>query len=66
MSQPIRTLARILLVPAALAAVAFAGQSAASASTASHRALPSAHFLTQPNVHLYAQPQVRWANGKWS
>ena len=68
MSQPIRTLARTLLVPAALAAVAFAGQSAASAGTVSHYAgQPSAaaavHFSASPLVHFSAQPQhhiVRW------
>ena len=57
MSQPIRTLARILLVPAALAAVTFAGQSAASAST-------QVHFAASPQVHFAAQPQHvfdRWA-----
>ena len=65
MSQPIRTLARILLVPAALAAVAFAGQSAASASTVSHyRAQPGAAASASPLVHFAAQPEhhfVRWA-----
>ena len=64
MSQPIRALGRTLLVPAALAAVAFAGQSAASASTlhvfwtparaaaASTAAAPQVHF-----VHF----NTRWA-----
>jgi hypothetical protein len=77
MSQPIRTLARTLLVPAALAAVAFAGQSAASASTLGHyRAQPGAavaaaapavhfvHFRALPEVHFAAQPKhhfARWA-----
>jgi curli biogenesis system outer membrane secretion channel CsgG len=74
MSQPIRTLARTLLVPAALTAMIFAGQSAASASTLAHYRAPVGsavaststtsqvhHFL----VHFTAQPQrhvfMRWA-----
>ena len=64
MSQPIRTLARILLVPAALAAMAFAGQSAASASTLRHfRAQPSAVAAASPAVHFVAQRKhhFRWA-----
>ena len=64
MSQPIRTLARILLVPAALAAVTFAGQSAASASTLGHFvAQPSAVAAGSPQVHFAAQPKhhFRWA-----
>lgn len=67
MSQPIRTLARTLLVPAALAAVAFAGQSAASASTVSHyRAQPAAAAAGTAIpysvnwVHFYAVPQVHF------
>jgi len=75
MSQPIRTLARTLLVPAVLAAVAFAGQSAASASTVNHyrapvgaavaastSAIPQSHY----EVHFAASPQghvfKRWAH----
>ena len=65
MSQPIRTLARILLVPAALAAVAFAGQSAALASPQVHFAASTqVHFAASPQVHFSAQPPhvfERWA-----
>ena len=73
MSQPIRTLARTLLVPAALSAMIFAGQSAASASTLVHFKAPvgsavaststtsQAHFV----VHFASHPQEhhfqRWA-----
>jgi len=65
MSQPIRTIARTLLVPAALAAVAFAGQSAASASTVSHvgvqpgtavAAAPQVHFNSHFNSHFGSLP----------
>ena len=64
MSQPIRTLARILLVPAALAAVTFAGQSAASASTLGHyRAQTNAVAAASPAAHFVAQRKhhFRWA-----
>ena len=65
MSQPIRTLARILLVPAALAAMTFSGQSAASASTLVHyRAPVGSAVAASPQVHFAAQPQHhfdRWA-----
>ena len=70
MSQPIRTLARALLVPAALTAVTFAGQSAASASTLVHFRAPAgaavaaststtslAHFTTHRQRHVF----TRWA-----
>jgi hypothetical protein len=74
MYQPIRTLARTLLVPASLAAVAFAGQSAASASTLAHfqapvgsavAAVPAAHYAAHFAAHYAARPQVRQSHGNW-
>ena len=70
MSQPIRTLARALLVPAALTAVTLAGQSAASASTLAHYRAPvgsavAASISTPSQVHFAAHFQQhvfeRWA-----
>jgi len=74
MSQPIRTLVRALLVPAALTAVTFAGQSAASASTLSHYKAPvgsavaaststtsQAHFLHHFAAHPQGHVFERWA-----
>ena len=73
MSQPIHTLARTLLVPAAFAAVAFAGQSAASASTLNHYRAPvssavaastsEAHFSSYAHFrgHVFgARPQAHF------
>ena len=70
MSQPIRTLARALLVPAALTVVTLAGQSAASASTLEHYRAPVAsavaastsassqvHFASHRAQHVFE----RWA-----
>jgi hypothetical protein len=71
MSQPIRTLARALLVPAALTVVTLAGQSAASASTLAHYRAPvssavavstsaassQVHFASHRAQHVFE----RWA-----
>ena len=74
MSQPIRTLARTLLVPAALTAMIFAGQSAASASTLVHYRAPvgsavaastpttsEVHFLAPFASHRQQHVFTRWA-----
>jgi hypothetical protein len=57
MSQPIRILARTMLVPAAFAALAFAGQSAASASTLSHYHAPVSAAAA---ASTSATPQIHW------
>ena len=65
MSQLTRTLARTLLVPAALVAVTFAGQSAASASALHHFSTPAnaavaASTSATPQAN-YVHWRSRWA-----
>ncbi len=55
MFQPVRGIARSLLIPAVFAAVALTGQQAASAA-----APPAVHFRA-PALHLYAAPDVHFA-----
>jgi hypothetical protein len=55
MFQPVRGIARSLLVPAAFAAVALTGQQAVSAA-----ALPTVHF-SPPTLHYYAAPETHRA-----
>jgi hypothetical protein len=71
MFQPVRGIARSLLIPAAFAAVALTGQQAASAAAlpavhfsapASHRAAPDAHRFAQ---HSGAVAAAAPASANW-
>jgi hypothetical protein len=61
MSQPVRGIARSLLIPAVFAAVALTGQQAASAAAppAVHFSAQTDHRFLAPNVHFTAQASHR-------
>jgi hypothetical protein len=65
MSQPIRTLARALLVPAALTVVTLAGQSAASASTLAHYRAPVSTSAASSQVH-FASHRAQHVFDRWA